>query len=90
MEGIEIIREWVEKTAHLIATEPDNLEIEVKEDELGVLFTLKPGPKDRGLFIGKKGQSAKAFRDLLHLVGIGHDVKANLLVWTPEGPRSKE
>ena len=90
MEGKEVLQEWVENTVRLIATEPDQVSVEVKEDEQGVLFTVKPGKKDTGLFIGKKGQSAKAFRDLLHLIGIGQDVRASLLIWTEEGPRSKE
>ena len=85
---LEVLREWVLSTAKLIVNNPDNLEVESKEDEQGLLFTIKADPQDRGLLIGRKGENANKFRALLSLLGLSNECRASLLIWSPDRPKT--
>lgn len=61
-------------------------------DEMGVLLTLKIDPADMGKVIGRNGNTAKAIRTLLRVVGMKNHARVNLKIEEPEGsthvPRS--
>ena len=52
---------------------------------MGVLLTLKVAKDDMGKIIGKSGQTAKALRTLLRIVGSKNDARVNLKIVEPEG-----
>jgi len=54
---------------------------------MGVLITLKVDPADMGKIIGRDGQTAKAIRSLLRVVGIKNNARVNLKIEEPEGGR---
>jgi hypothetical protein len=56
-------------------------------DEMGVLITLKINPEDMGYVIGRSGQTARAIRTLLKIVGAKNNARVNLKIWEPEGSR---
>ncbi len=68
-----------------IVDNPDDVKVERKVDEMGVLLSLKVNPKDMGNVIGKQGQTAKAIRSLLRIVGIKNNARVNLKIEEPEG-----
>ena len=49
-------------------------------DDLGVLVTLKVSRDDMGKIIGKNGQTAKALRILLRMIGSQHNERVNLKI----------
>ncbi len=61
----------------------DALSIEGKTDELGILLTVKVGDKDMGKLIGKGGQTVKALRTLLRIVGGNVNQRINLKILEP-------
>ncbi|MBU0458061.1 KH domain-containing protein [Patescibacteria group bacterium] len=65
-----------------IVENKEELFIDVKTDDLGVLLTVKVGDGDMGKLIGKNGQTIKALRTLLRIVG-GGDNRINLKVLEP-------
>lgn len=68
-----------------IVDNPNDVKIERKVDEMGVLLTLKVNPADMSQIIGKQGSTAKAIRSLLRIVGVKNHSRINLKIEEPEG-----
>ena len=67
-----------------LVEDKDELKIEGKTDEQGVLLTVLVSSKDMGKLIGKGGQTLKALRVLLRIVGGNMNQRINLKVLEPE------
>jgi len=61
----------------------DELKIEAQKDELGVLLTIQVSERDMGKLIGKGGQTVKALRTLLRIIGGNASERVNLKVLEP-------
>jgi uncharacterized protein len=64
---------------------PDAVKISRTVDEMGVLLTLSVDPADMGKIIGRQGNTAKAIRTLLRVVGMKNNARVNLKINEPEG-----
>jgi len=73
-----------------IVNNPDDVKIERTVDEMGVLLTLNINPEDMGNVIGRQGQTAKAIRTLLKIVGAKNQARVNLKIVEPEGSTRHE
>tara|TARA_B100000700_G_scaffold331167_1_gene462013 strand:- start:5705 stop:6010 length:306 start_codon:yes stop_codon:yes gene_type:complete len=78
-------RDFIEFVVKNIVDNPDEVEIERNIDDLGVLITLKVAKEDMGKIIGKGGQTAKAMRILLRLIGSRTESRVNLKILEPDG-----
>lgn len=78
-------RDFVEYVVKQIVDNPDAVEVERTVDEMGVLITLKVAKEDMGKIIGKSGQTAKAVRILLRIIGSKNNMRVNLKIVEPEG-----
>ncbi|MBT4384947.1 KH domain-containing protein [Candidatus Peregrinibacteria bacterium] len=78
-------RDFIEFVVKAIVDNPDDVSVEQTVDDLGVLITLKVSKEDMGKIIGKSGQTAKALRVLLRMMGAKHDARYNLKIIEPEG-----
>ena len=59
-------------------------------DEMGVLLTLTVHPDDMGKIIGRDGNTAKALRTLLRVVGMKHNARVNLKINEPAGGKREQ
>lgn len=80
----EYDKEFIEYIIKQIVDEPDQVEIIRTIDDLGILITLKVSKNDMGKIIGKSGQTAKALRTLLRVVGSKHNLRVNLKIMEPD------
>src|SRR4051812_24071557 len=64
---------------------PDDVKIKRTVDEMGVLMTLDVNPEDMGKVIGRQGNTAKAIRILLRVVGMKQNARVNLKINEPAG-----
>lgn len=78
-------QEFLEYLVKSIVENPDDVRVERKVDEMGVLLSLKVNAKDMGLVVGRQGATAKAIRSLLRIVGIRNNARVNLKIEEPEG-----
>lgn len=78
-------RDFILYVVKQIVDYPDEVEVTRKIDDLGVLLSLKVGKNDMGKIIGKNGQTAKALRVLLRIVGSKYNTRVNLKILEPEG-----
>lgn len=66
-----------------IIDDRDQLSITSTIDDLGVLHTVKVSDRDMGKLIGKGGQTVKALRTLLRLIGGNAQQRVNLKILEP-------
>ncbi len=80
-------QDFIEYVVKSIVSIPDAVKTERQIDEMGVLITLHIDPKDMGYVIGRQGQTARALRTLLKIVGAKNNARINLKIHEPEGGR---
>ena len=80
-------QEFVEFVVRAIVSHPEDVRTERKVDEMGVLITLHVNPEDMSYVIGRQGQTARAVRTLLKIVGAKNNARVNLKIYEPEGSR---
>ena len=78
-------QEFLEFLVKAIVDHPDDVKIERKVDEMGVLLSLHVHAEDMGQVVGRQGATAKSIRSLLRIVGIKNDARVNLKIEEPEG-----
>ncbi len=78
-------KEFLEYLVKALVDTPSAVKIDRKVDEMGVLMTLKVDPADMGKIIGRSGNTAKAIRTLLRVVGMKNNARVNLKIDEPEG-----
>ncbi len=83
-----IDQQFVEYIVKTLVNNPDEVAVERKIDEKGVLLSLTVAPEDVGRIIGKRGMTAQAIRVLLRALGTKQDARYNLkIVNNDEGGR---
>jgi len=80
-------QEFLDFMIRALVDNPAAVKTDRKVDEMGVLLTLTVDPADMGKIIGRAGQTAKAIRSLLRVVGMKHNARVNLKIEEPEGGR---
>jgi predicted RNA-binding protein YlqC (UPF0109 family) len=80
-------QEFLEYVVKALVDNPSAVKVDRKVDEMGVLITLKIDPADMGKIIGRNGQTAKAIRALLRIVGLKNHARVNLKIEEPAGGR---
>ena len=68
---------------------PNDVKVDRKVDEMGVLITLSVNPADMGKIIGRQGNTAKAIRTLLRVIGMKNNARVNLKINEPEGSEGR-
>ncbi len=81
----ETDKEFLEYLVKSLVDHPDDVKVDRKVDEMGVLLSLKVHPSDMGQVVGRQGATAKAIRSLLRIVGIKNNARVNLKIEEPEG-----
>ena len=87
MEKDQQVLEYIIK---ILVDHPESVKINRTIDERGVLLSLDVHPEDMGKVIGKMGNTAKAIRTILRVVGIKNGARVNLKINEPEGSTRPE
>lgn len=74
---------FIEYVLQELIEDKDQLEVEVKTDDLGVLVSVKVSDADMGKIIGKGGQTIQALRVLLRILGGNLNQRINLKIIEP-------
>jgi uncharacterized protein len=82
--------QFLESVVKALVDNPSDVKINRTVDEMGVLMTLSVNPADMGKIIGRSGNTAKAIRTLLRVVGMKNNARVNLKINEPEGGMRKE
>jgi predicted RNA-binding protein YlqC (UPF0109 family) len=85
MSEQELDYQFLDYVVKTLVDNPDDVKIDRTVDEMGVLLTLSVHKDDMGKIIGRQGNTAKAIRILLRVVGMKNNARVNLKVNEPEG-----
>lgn len=77
--------QFLEYVVKALVGHPDDIKIKRTVDEMGVLMSLDVHPDDMGKVIGRSGNTAKAIRILLRVVGMKNNARINLKINEPVG-----
>jgi predicted RNA-binding protein YlqC (UPF0109 family) len=75
-----IDQQFVEYVVKSLVSKPDEVTVERRIDEKGVLLELTVDPEDLGRVIGKRGATAQSLRTLLRALGTKNDARYNLKI----------
>ncbi|OGJ51886.1 hypothetical protein A2335_04840 [Candidatus Peregrinibacteria bacterium RIFOXYB2_FULL_32_7] len=75
--------QFIEFIIKNIVDEPDKVVITRQTDDMGILIILKVAKNDMSKIIGKNGQTVKAIRILLHIIGSKEQNRVNLKIEEP-------
>lgn len=76
-------QDFVVMLVKAIVNHPEDVFVDRRVDEMGVLLTLKINQADMGYVIGRQGQTARAIRTLLKIVGAKNNARVNLKIHDP-------
>lgn len=76
----EIDQQFIEYVVKSLVGKPDEVKIERRIDEKGVLLELTVDPEDLGRVIGKRGATAQSLRTLLRALGTKNEARYNLKI----------
>lgn len=77
---MSIDQQFVEFVIKSLVSKPDEVKVERRIDEKGVLLELTVDPEDLGRVIGKRGATAQSIRTLLRALGTKNDARYNLKI----------
>ncbi len=63
----------------------DELKVDGRIDDLGILLTVQVSDRDMGKLIGKGGQTVKALRTLIRVIGGNSNQRINIKILEPDG-----
>lgn len=75
--------EFISSVLSMLVEDKDQLVVDGRLDDLGVLITVKVSERDMGKLIGKNGQTIKSIRTLLRSIGGMSNQRVNLKVLEP-------
>jgi predicted RNA-binding protein YlqC (UPF0109 family) len=78
-------QEFLEYLVKSLVDHPEDVKVDRKVDEMGVLLSLHVNATDMGQVVGRQGATAKAIRSLLRIVGVKNNARVNLKIEEPEG-----
>src|SRR3982751_3577321 len=77
--------QFLEFVIKALVDNANDVKINRTVDEMGVLMTLEVNAADMGKVIGRSGNTAKAIRTLLRVVGMKNNSRVNLKINEPIG-----
>lgn len=78
-------QDFLEYVIKALVDNPGDVKVARQVDEMGVLLTLDVNQADMGKVIGRSGNTAKAIRILLRVVGMKNNARVNLKISEPAG-----
>lgn len=81
-------KDFLEYVVKSLVDHPEDVKIDRKVDEMGVLLSLKVNSEDMGQVVGREGSTARAIRTLVRIIGLKNHARVNLKIEEPEGGRA--
>jgi len=82
-------QDFLEFIVKALVDHPEDVKVDRKVDEMGVLLSLKVNPEDMGQIIGRSGSTARSIRSLVRIIGLKNHARVNLKIEEPEGGKPR-
>jgi len=76
--------DFLKYTISELVSMPEEVKVIRTTDEMGVLLSVQVNKEDMGVLIGKNGNTAKALRTLLRVVGMKNKARVNMKIHEPD------
>jgi len=80
-------QQFLEFVVKSLVNHPEDVKTTREIDDRGVKITLHVNPEDMGYIIGRQGQTARALRILLKIVGAKADEHVSMVIYEPDDMR---
>ena len=77
------VSEYLASVVKPILARPDYFSITHTTDEMGILLSINVHKDDMGLILGRKGETAKAIRHLVRIVGMSKKQRVSVRINEP-------
>jgi predicted RNA-binding protein YlqC (UPF0109 family) len=84
MADMQKDQQFLEYVVKSLVNHPEDVKTDREIDDRGVKITLHVNPEDMGYIIGRQGQTARALRILLKIVGAKEDARVSMVIFEPE------
>jgi predicted RNA-binding protein YlqC (UPF0109 family) len=84
MADMQKDQQFLEYVVKSLVNHPEDVKTTREIDDRGVKITLHVNPEDMGYIIGRQGQTARALRILLKIVGAKDDARVSMVIFEPE------
>lgn len=74
------MQEYLRAVLSPLLSAPESLSISETDDDLGTFLIAKVAKQDMGIAIGREGDTVKALRTLVHLVGKRQEKRVTLRI----------
>jgi len=81
---MERAKEFLERIVKGIVYNPDDVRVEVTEDDIGVFLRVWVNKDDMGLVIGRAGVNYNAIRLIIKSYGFCHKLKVSVKIEEPK------
>jgi hypothetical protein len=78
-------QDFLEFIVKALVDHSEDVKVDRKVDEMGVLLSLKVNSEDMGQIIGRSGSTARSIRSLVRIIGLKNHARVNLKIEEPEG-----
>ena len=79
------LSDYLQSVVVPLINHPEAFRVTETQDQRGILLALDLHPSDMGVIIGKAGETAKAIRYLVRIVGIKNNAHVSIKINEPEG-----
>jgi len=83
MAETPVYQEFLENILKSLTNHPEDVKVERKVDEMGVLLVIKVNQEDLGVVIGRKGNTIQAIRTLVKIIGLKNRARVNIKLEQP-------
>jgi len=83
MAETPVYQEFLENILKSLTNHPEDVKVERKVDEMGVLLVIKVNQEDLGVVIGRKGSTIQAIRTLVKIIGLKNRARINIKLEQP-------
>jgi len=80
---MEQSKEFLKNLVTEIVENKEAVSVDASTDEMGVLLVLHVAQEDMGKVIGREGNTAKAIRTLVRVVGMQQNARVNMKIAEP-------
>lgn len=80
-------QQFLEFVVKSLVNKPEDVKTTREIDDRGVKITLHVNPEDMGYIIGRQGQTARALRILLKIVGAKANERVSMVIYEPDDMR---
>ena len=76
--------EFLETILKEIVSKPEDIKVEEKKDDMGILLTVKCNQEDAGILVGRGGRTSQAIKTIMRVFGRKNQARISVFMDIPK------